>query len=166
MTRDSLDDIDRKLLAELARRPRRTLKDLSDGFRASGTALSHEAIRLRIRRLLADASMLPLLNWRLFGLGLVVLTVRLEPGRGHGQRARQGCVAAGAFFTIELLGEADFQAWFLVGTQAELAEVVSRVRGLPGVRDVAFTVAVSTNLHPENLSRPLPGPRAGRAGAR
>jgi DNA-binding Lrp family transcriptional regulator len=156
-----LDDVDRKVLALLAQDPRRTLKDLSAALRQDGRGLSHEAVRNRIGKLLGHGAMLPVLDWRALGLDLVIVTLRLD-GPSQVKATRKRCEESGAILTLAEFGDADFQAWFLVASQAELAGILSSLRNARGVRDAGFAVVTDSALHAENLARSAPVPRRRR----
>ncbi|MCA1814088.1 MAG: winged helix-turn-helix transcriptional regulator [Halobacteriales archaeon] len=152
-----LDDLDRKVLSLLAQDPRQTLKELSAALRDSGRPISHEAVRNRIHRLLGGGGVLPLLDWRALGLDLVIVTLHLD-GPAHVKATRKRCEDAGAVLTLAQFGDADFQAWFLVRSQTQLAAVLSDLRNARGVRDAAFAVVTESTLHAANLARDVGAP--------
>lgn len=152
-----LDEVDRKVLALLAEDPRQTLKELSRVLHEDGSSISHEAVRNRIRRLLDGGAMLPVLDWRALGLDLVIVTLHLH-GPSHVRAVRRRCEDGGAVLTLAQFGDADFQAWFLVASQTELADVLSDLRNARGVRDAGFAVVTESALHAANFRR-RPAPR-------
>jgi DNA-binding Lrp family transcriptional regulator len=149
---ERLDDTDARVLALLAENPRRTLKELSEAIRGDGDGISHEAVRLRIQRLLERAHMLPLLDWKRYELDLVVVTVRTQGGAAAARTARKVCAEQGAILTQAQFGDGDVQAWFLVHSQAHLARVLEALRNAKGVREVGFAVVLDQAMEPANLA--------------
>jgi len=133
---DDLDEIDRKILAILARDPRTPYSDIADELADDGHEMSTEGIRYRVANLFETTSVLLTTEPKEHGWEVVRLTISVGNGRDVKTETYDRLKGMDFWMVCRVVGSFDFYAVATVPSNHEADELISRVRGIEGVTRV------------------------------
>ena len=146
----TVDDVDRRIIAELQSDGRRPYTRIGPSV-----GLSEAAVRQRVQRLLDTGAMqiVAVADPRVLGFGRQALIgLRVEGD----VRAVADALAAMAEveYVVITAGSVDVLAEVLVGDDEELIALTDRIRSLPGVREMETTVYLRVHKETYSWGRP------------
>lgn len=152
MTRstDDLDEIDRKILAILARNPRTPYSDIADELAGDGHEMSTEGIRYRVSNLFETTSILLTTEPKEHGWEVVRLMISVDSGQDGQVETYDHLQGMDFWMVCRVLGSFDFYAVATVPSNHEADQLVSRVRGLEHVTDVDYALETGRETTTDN----------------
>jgi DNA-binding Lrp family transcriptional regulator len=136
----SIDEMDRRILAILAKDPRIPYSTISDELAEDGFDLSSEAIRQRVSSLLDITTSFFLLRPNTHEWEIVLVTVRADGGTSAKAEVFEAMSEMDFWFVGSGFGTVDVYAHATVSSTAEVDELVNDVRDIEAASEVDFFV--------------------------
>lgn len=138
--KETLDEIDRRILAILAKEPRIPYSDISEELAAQGYEMSSEAIRRRASSLLDMTTNFFLLRPKSHEWEIVLMTVNTVDEPGAKEAAFEGMKTQDFWFVGSGFGTIDLYGVATLNTNEEIDELVNTVRGFDSVARADYFV--------------------------
>jgi len=135
-----IDEIDRRILAVLAKDPRIPYSDISNELAEDGFELSSEAIRRRVTSLLEITTSFFLLRPDTHEWEIVLITVQTDGGTSAKVEAFEAMSEMNFWFVGSGFGTVDLYAHATVSSTAEMDRLVNNVRGIEATSEVDYFV--------------------------
>lgn len=136
----TIDEIDRRILAILAKDPRIPYSDISNELADEGLELSSEAIRRRVASLLDITTSFFLLRPDTHEWEIVLVTVRTDGGTSAKAEVFEAMSEMDFWFVGSGFGTVDLYAHATVNSTAEVDKLVNDVREIPATSEVDYFV--------------------------
>ncbi|WP_276258900.1 Lrp/AsnC family transcriptional regulator [Haloglomus litoreum] len=136
----NIDEIDRRILAILAKDPRIPYSDISTELADEGLELSSEAIRQRVASLLDITTSFFLLRPDTHEWEIVLVTVRTDGGTSAKAEVFEAMSGMDFWFVGSGFGTVDLYAHATVSSTAEVDKLVNDVREIPAASEVDYFV--------------------------
>ena len=135
-----IDEIDRRILAVLAKDPRIPYSDISNELAEDGFELSSEAIRRRVTSLLEITTSFFLLRPDTHEWEIVLITVQTDGGTSAKIEAFEAMSEMNFWFVGSGFGTVDLYAHATVNSTAEMDRLVNNVREIEATSEVDYFV--------------------------
>jgi DNA-binding Lrp family transcriptional regulator len=149
----TIDEIDRRILAILAKDPRIPYSDISHELAEEGFELSSEAVRQRVTSLLDVTTSFFLLRPDAHEWEIVLVTVRTEGGTGAKADVFEAMSEMNFWFVGSGFGTVDIYAHATVSSTAEVDRLVNNVRELEAASEVDYFVETDRSTAVERYLR-------------
>jgi DNA-binding Lrp family transcriptional regulator len=149
----NIDELDRRILAILAKDPRIPYSDISNELAADGVELSSEAIRQRVTSLLDVTTSFFLLRPDAHEWEIVLVTVRTEGGTSAKADVFEAMSEMNFWFVGSGFGTVDIYAHATVSSTAEVDRLVNNVRELEAASEVDYFVETDRSTAVERYLR-------------
>lgn len=149
----TIDELDRRILAILAKDPRIPYSDISNELAEDGVELSSEAIRQRVTSLLDVTTSFFLLRPDAHEWEIVLVTVRIEGGTSAKADVFEAMSRMDFWFVGSGFGTVDIYAHATVGSTAEVDRLVNDVRELEAASEVEYFVETDRSTAVERYLR-------------
>jgi DNA-binding Lrp family transcriptional regulator len=149
----TIDEIDRRILAILAKDPRIPYSDISHELAEEGFELSSEAVRQRVTSLLDVTTSFFLLRPDAHEWEIVLVTVRTEGGTGAKADVFEAMSEMSFWFVGSGFGTVDIYAHATVSSTAEVDRLVNDVRELEAASEVDYFVETGRSTAVERYLR-------------
>ncbi|TSD09150.1 Lrp/AsnC family transcriptional regulator [Haloglomus irregulare] len=149
----TIDEIDRRILAILAKDPRIPYSDISHELAEEGFELSSEAVRQRVTSLLDVTTSFFLLRPDAHEWEIVLVTVRTEGGTGAKADVFEAMSEMSFWFVGSGFGTVDIYAHATVSSTAEVDRLVNDVRELEAASEVDYFVETGRSTAVEQYLR-------------
>lgn len=136
----TIDEMDRRILAILAKDPRIPYSDISNELAEEGIELSSEAIRRRVTSLLEITTSFFLLRPDSHEWEIVLLTVRTDGGTSAKAEVFEAMSEMDFWFVGSGFGTVDVYAHATVSSTAEVDKLVNDVRDIAAASEVDYFV--------------------------
>lgn len=136
----NIDEIDRRILAILAKDPRIPYSDISNELAEEGFELSSEAIRRRVTSLLEITTSFFLLRPDTHEWEIVLVTVRADGGTSAKAEVFEAMSEMDFWFVGSGFGTVDVYAHATVSSTAEVDKLVNDVRDISAASEVDYFV--------------------------
>jgi DNA-binding Lrp family transcriptional regulator len=136
----TIDEIDRRILAILAKDPRIPYSDISNELAEEGFELSSEAIRRRVASLLEITTSFFLLRPDAHEWEIVLVTVRTDGGTSAKAAVFEAMSEMNFWFVGSGFGTVDLYAHATVSSTAEVDRLVNDVRELEAAAEVDYFI--------------------------
>jgi len=147
---DGLDDIDRRILAILARDPRLPYSDIADELADDGHEMSTEGVRYRVSTLFETISILLTAEPKEHGWEVVRVMISAAGSQERKAETYDRLREMDFWMVCRVLGSSDFYAVATVPSNREADELVSRVEGIEHVTDVDYVLETGRETTTEN----------------
>ena len=135
-----IDEIDRRILAVLAKDPRIPYSDISNELAEDGFELSSEAIRRRVTSLLEITTSFFLLRPDTHEWEIVLITVQTDGGTSAKVEVFEAMSEMNFWFVGSGFGTVDLYAHATVSSTAEMDRLVNNVREIEATSEVDYFV--------------------------
>lgn len=136
----TIDEIDRRILAILAKDPRIPYSDISNELAEEGFELSSEAIRRRVTSLLEITTSFFLLRPDTHEWEIVLVTARADGGTSAKAELFEAMSEMDFWFVGSGFGTVDVYAHATVSSTAEVDKLVNDVRDIRAASEVDYFV--------------------------
>jgi hypothetical protein len=136
----TIDEIDRRILAVLAKDPRIPYSDISKELAEDGVELSSEAIRRRVTSLLEITTSFFLLRPDTHEWEIVLITVQTDGGTSAKAEAFEAMSEMNFWFVGSGFGTVDLYAHATVSSTAEVDRLVNDVREIDATSEVDYFI--------------------------
>jgi hypothetical protein len=136
----TIDEIDRRILAILAKDPRNPYSDISNELAEDGFELSSEAIRRRVTSLLEITTSFFLLRPDTHAWEIVLITVQTEGGTSVKTEVFEAMSEMDFWFVGSGFGTVDLYAHATASSTAEVDRLVNGVREIEAASEVDYFV--------------------------
>ena len=150
-----MDKGDVLILSMVVTNPRVTLKKMCVKLKKSGIAMSPEGVRKRLDILMEKISLVPTVNWREFGLELIIVSMKVVGGRNAKKRMLEKSKKTGCFLYFETFGAADAIAFFIVRNSADIPGIVDSLKEIKEIKSVNYSLVSKQQHFNSNLFRNL-----------
>ena len=150
-----LDKEDTVILSGIVDNPRITLKELCKRLKTAGVSMSQEGVRKRLDIILKKISLVPLVDWKEFGLELLIVTANVVGGHSAKQKLIRHFKKAGCFICFEAFGAADIIAYFAIKASCEIPRIIDRLKEVEEIKSINYSVVAEQRLFNLNLFRNL-----------
>jgi hypothetical protein len=138
--RPTIDEIDRRILAILAKDPRIPYSDITNELAKEGFEMSSEAIRQRVASLLEVTTSFFLLRPESHEWEIVLVTVQTAGGMATKQDVFESLSEMNFWFVGSGFGTVDIYGVATVNSTDGIDELVNRVRAVDGAEEVDYFI--------------------------
>jgi hypothetical protein len=149
----TIDEIDRRILAILAKDPRIPYSDISNELAEEGYELSSEAIRRRVASLLDITTSFFLLRPDTHEWEIVLVTVRTDGGTSAKSAVFEAMSEMNFWFVGSGFGTVDLYGVATVSSTAEVDRLINNVRELEAAAEVDYFVETDRSTAVERYLR-------------
>jgi DNA-binding Lrp family transcriptional regulator len=149
----TIDEIDRRILAILAKDPRIPYSDISNELAEEGYELSSEAIRRRVASLLDITTSFFLLRPDTHEWEIVLVTVRTDGGTSAKAAVYEAMSEMNFWFVGSGFGTVDLYGVATVSSTAEVDRLINNVRELEAAAEVDYFVETDRSTAVERYLR-------------